>query len=215
MPYTLPLTKSKSNGKPELEDTHARICERCRVNIDNRHKNARFCIDCSDKKEKPNVVSCRLDNSTYERFKEKLNGLSKQKILESLILRYLNIYLVISICIFCGCLSGNNEPPEGFDDSRTVKFVAESFGSKHVFNTQKGELIVTFTKKPNEDGTAFCFLASLNEDRCSLCYFYSKENQFSHTRPAEGNCKNGNLYTRVTSLNPKEETGSLLVAWRE
>lgn len=215
MAGTLPLNESESSGIPKVKGTHPRICERCRVNIDDRHKNSRFCIDCGDKKRKPHVICCRLSTQNYKKFKAKLNGKTKQEILENLIFRYLSTCLVISLCIFSGCLSGNNEPPEGFDSSRSIKFVAESFGSKTVFSTEEGQLVITFNKGPHQDGAVFCFLASLNEDRCRICYYYDRNYQFMYGRPKENYCEIGKIYIRATRLDPGEEYGSLIVAWRK
>jgi hypothetical protein len=74
------LTAKRNHGKPQFKGDGPRTCERCGVSIEDRHKNARFCYGCSDRKSKPYVVSVRLDKSTYSKLLKVVENSREKKI---------------------------------------------------------------------------------------------------------------------------------------
>lgn len=90
MADTNTLTATRKRGKPLINPILPRNCKRCGVNIDNRHKKAIYCMNCTDQKTKPYTVSCRLDDKTYKGLEKRLNGKTVQDVLESLIIDFVN-----------------------------------------------------------------------------------------------------------------------------
>jgi hypothetical protein len=83
---TKPLATHISHGK-HTTYKGSRVCLRCGTDISNRHGNAKYCISCTDKKSKPFVVSCRVNEETYKKMpnphQQYLEGLIEKDLAEA------------------------------------------------------------------------------------------------------------------------------------